>query len=111
MSPAADLEARAKSSPLFAKYGTRADPESAREKLAARMEASAKVRGAEAAQAEAEKVAKEAAKETAKAPRPSSSRGKASTGNPVLDFLGSRQGQAIGKEIVRGVFGMLKKRG
>jgi DNA double-strand break repair helicase HerA and related ATPase len=110
MSPAADLEARAKSSPLFAKYGTRADPESAREKLAARMEASAKVREAEAAQAEAEKVAKEAAKETAKAPRPSSSRGKASTGNPVLDFLGSRQGQAIGKEIVRGVFGMLKKR-
>jgi hypothetical protein len=27
----------------------------------------------------------------------------------VLDFLSSRQGQAIGKEVVRGVFGMLKK--
>ena len=33
-----------------------------------------------------------------------------SAGGAVIDFLKSRQGQAIGKEIVRGVFGMLKKK-
>ncbi len=38
MGPADDVEAAAKASPLFAKYGTRAEAESAREKLAARME-------------------------------------------------------------------------
>jgi hypothetical protein len=44
-------------------------------------------------------------------PKPKAApRGQASSGNSVLDFLTSRQGQAIGKEVVRGVFGMLKKR-
>ena len=38
MGPADDVEAAAKASPLFAKYGERAEAESAREKLAARME-------------------------------------------------------------------------
>ena len=113
MSPAPDLDARAKSSPLFAKYGTRQDPESAREKLGARMDAAAKAHQAEAAEKEAEERAKEleqAARESERAaPKPRRSGG-TSTGNPVLDMLTSRQGQAIGKEIVRGVFGMLKKR-
>jgi DNA helicase HerA-like ATPase len=108
MSPAPDLDARAQASPLFAKYGTRTDPESAREKLAARMEASAQAREAAEAEQAAEKAAKEAAKS---APKPKAApRGQASSGNSVLDFLTSRQGQAIGKEVVRGVFGMLKKR-
>jgi hypothetical protein len=104
MSPAPDLEARAQSSPLFARYGTRQDPESAREKLGARMEAAAREREAEARAKEVEQAAREAERA---APR---SRGRVSTGNPVLDMLTSKQGQAIGKEIVRGVFGMLKKR-
>jgi DNA helicase HerA-like ATPase len=108
MSPAPDLDARAQASPLFATYGTRTDPESAREKLAARMEASAQAREA----AEAEQAAAKAAREAAKsAPKPKAApRGQTSSGNSVLDFLTSRQGQAIGKEVVRGVFGMLKKR-
>ena len=38
MGPADDVEGAAKASPLYAKYGTRAEAESAREKLAARME-------------------------------------------------------------------------
>ena len=38
MGPADDVEGAAKASALFAKYGTRAEAESAREKLAARME-------------------------------------------------------------------------
>jgi uncharacterized protein len=100
MSPASDLEARATSSALYAKYGTRQDPESAREKLGARMDAAAR-----------EKEAGERAEELEEAVRSGPrSREPASTGNPMLDMLSSRQGQAIGKEIVRGVFGMLKKR-
>ena len=39
MAPADDVDAAAKASPLFAKYGTRAEAESAREKLAARVDA------------------------------------------------------------------------
>jgi len=115
MSPAPDLDARAKASPLFATYGTRHDPESAREKLGARMEAAAKAKADAAAAAAAEQAAEEREKELERAAREADrsaprSRGRASTGNPVLDMLTSRQGQAIGKEIVRGVFGMLKKR-
>jgi DNA helicase HerA-like ATPase len=114
MSPAPDLDARAKGSPLFAKYGTRQDPESAREKLGARMDAAAAAHEAEAAEQAAAERAKElerAAREAERAaPRPRRSGGGGATGNPVLDMLTSRQGQAIGKEIVRGVFGMLKKR-
>ena len=39
MAPAGDVEGAAKASPLFAKYGTRVDAQSARELLAARLEA------------------------------------------------------------------------
>jgi DNA helicase HerA-like ATPase len=109
MSPAADVPGLAERSPLAAKYGTRSDPQSAREVLGERMAASARQREAEEAAEEAE----EAAKEAAKAERASARRGRGTakgTGNPVLDFLSSRQGQAIGKEVVRGVFGLLKKR-
>ena len=38
MGPADDVDGTAKASPLFAKYGTRVDSESAREMLAGRME-------------------------------------------------------------------------
>src|SRR6201999_12340 len=37
MGPASDIEGKAKASPLWAKYGTRVDNESAREMLAARL--------------------------------------------------------------------------
>ena len=54
MGPADDVEAAAKASPLFAKYGQRVDAESAREKLAARHRAAAEPRaGGEGAEAEA----------------------------------------------------------
>ena len=108
MSPAPDLDALAKASPLFANYGNRQDPESARDKLGARMDAAAKAHEAEE-QAEAAEQAAHDAEQAA--PRTRTRRAEPSgTGNPVLDMLTSRQGQAIGKEIVRGVFGMLKKR-
>ena len=31
-------------------------------------------------------------------------------GDPLTDFLGSRQGRQIQREVIRGVFGMLRKR-
>jgi hypothetical protein len=38
----------------------------------------------------------------AKAPKPPS--------DPLTDFLGSRAGRQIEREVIRGVFGMLRKR-
>ena len=101
MAPAADVPGLASRSTLLGKYGARAERESARELLGERMEASARAR-------EAEELEKEA--ERAPEPRPRRRAEPASTGNPVLDLLTSKQGQAIGKEVVRGIFGMLKKR-
>jgi DNA helicase HerA-like ATPase len=91
MAPADDVEGPARASPLWARYGTRADAESAREKLAARVE-----------KATATERPKEERKRAAKAA--------GGGAGAVGDFLGSRQGKAIQKEVVRGIFGMLKKR-
>jgi DNA helicase HerA-like ATPase len=93
MAPADDVKGAAEASPLFAKYGTRTDAESAREKLAARLDA-----------------AREAATPKAE-PKPEPARRKAPAGDGGLgDFLGSRQGKALQREVLRGVFGMLRKR-
>jgi uncharacterized protein len=96
MAPADDVDAAAKASPLYAKYGTRTDSQSARELLAARVDA--------AATAAAEPDAP-APPPREKAPAPSES-----TVEKVGEFLNSRQGKALQKQVVRGVFGMLKKR-
>ena len=94
MDPAANLDSLAKASPLMAKYGARVDRESAAELLAAR-------------------VARTAEPEPAPVPppkekRPSRPRKQPSDG--LTDFLNSRQGKTLQREIVRGVFGMLRKR-
>jgi hypothetical protein len=34
----------------------------------------------------------------------------ASSGDPLTDFLGSRQGKTLQREVVRGMFGLLRKR-
>jgi hypothetical protein len=94
MAPADDVEAAAKASPLYAKYGTREDRESAREKLAARLEQPSKP-------AQAPKPAARH-KEAAKASRDG--------GDALTDFLHSRTGKQIQRELIRGVFGMLRKR-
>ncbi|HKI24160.1 MAG TPA: helicase HerA-like domain-containing protein [Gaiellaceae bacterium] len=93
MKPAPDVDAAAKASPLFAEYGTRIDRESARERLAARVEATP----------EPEPVAAEPE------PKPRQRRS-AESGDPLTDFLGSRQGRTIQREVIRGVFGLLRKR-
>ena len=97
MGPADDVEGAAKASPLFAKYGTRAEAESAREKLAARME---EPDGPEPA---------------AKAPRrrkrePEAATAKTGGADALGKFLTSREGKALQKKVMRGVFGMLRRR-
>src|SRR5918999_3599789 len=106
--PADDVEAAAKASPLFAKYGTRAESQSAREKLAGRLE-TAGLAGAHAGgrpgsgpAAEGKRISGGRRQEAATA---------TTGGVDVLgDFLRSREGKAFGRKVARGVFGMLRKR-
>jgi uncharacterized protein len=93
MAPADDVDGAAKASPLYAKYGTRVDRESARELLTARLE-----------QRESEPVEKAAEPKRRRAP---ASDGR---GDPITDFLTSRQGKAVQREVIRGMFGLLRKR-
>jgi len=95
MGPADDVAAAVAASPLVAKYGTRADSESAREILAARLEAAAKP------EPERPRAPSRRAKDAARASRDG--------GDALTDFLTSRQGKTLQKEIVRGIFGLLRK--
>ncbi len=96
MKPADDLDGAAKASPLYAKYGTRVDRESARELLAARIE----------------RQAPEEAPPGEVLPRkePRRQSGGTAKADPLTDFLGSRAGKQVQREVIRGVFGMLRKR-
>ena len=107
MGPADDVEAKAKASSLWAKYGTRVDNESAREILAARM----------APPAEETEPAQPVRPKQAAAPhRQPAAEHKEAAGAmaggvaAVTSFLNSRQGKQLQKEVVRGVFGLLKKK-
>ena len=100
-----DVDAAAKASPLFSKYGTRAEAESAREKLAGRMEhaqADPPSRKGSTPAEDARRISKRRRKEAATA----TGGGAGALG----DFLTSREGQAMGRKVARGVFGMLRKR-
>jgi hypothetical protein len=94
MAPADDVDSAAKQSPLYPKYGTRVDSQSARELLAARI---AQPAGPTSTPRPPEPAHKEAASAAAG--------GAAAIGK----FLSSKQGQRLEKEVVRGVFGLLKK--
>ena len=98
--PADDVEGSAKASPLFAKYGTRTEAESAREKLEARLSAAEQPADGNGVPAPRRKRAK------ARAPAPAPS----SPLDELGDFLGSREGKALQRKVARGMFGMLKKR-
>ena len=97
MGPADDVDAAAKASPLFATYGARVDAQSAREMLAARM-----VQAAPAA----------APADEAPAPQRAEGRGAGEGGGAqtIKKLLTSKQGQQIEKQIVRGLFGLLKSK-
>ena len=110
MGPADDVEGVAKASPLFAKYGARVDNESAREILGKRVEAAA-------AEAEEAERAKEAEKEPKHIPVPKvpkAPRRRAPAPAPadggIGDFLNSTTGRQIQRELIRGVFGLLKRK-
>src|ERR687897_2837205 len=92
MEPAPDLEQTAKASMLWTKYGTRLERETAAEALARRVESIP-----EEPDAALSKPRKRSA--PPKIPR-----------DPLTDFMTSRQGKAIQRELVRGMFGMLRKR-
>jgi len=99
MGPADDVDGAAKASPLWAKYGTRVDNISAREKLAARTEAAAQAQPTPVA---APPPVKAEHKEAAKAAG-------GGTAEAIGDFLKSREGRQLQSQVIRGVFGMLKK--
>lgn len=93
-----DVDKSAKASPLFSKYGTRVDNQSAREMLAARMEQSAAP----------------AAAPPSPAPQPQAhhkeAAGAIAGGAAVLStMLNSSAGRQVEREVIRGVFGILKK--
>ena len=96
--PADDVEAAAKASALFGKYGTRIEAESAREKLEGRLAQ------AEEPKSEPKPRSEPKPKRPRKAPAPSGGL------DELGDFLGSRQGKELERTVMRGVFGMLKKR-
>jgi DNA helicase HerA-like ATPase len=89
MAAASDVEGAAKASPLYAKYGTRVDAQSAREMLAARLEQ----KPVDAPTEEHKKAAKAAG----------------GGAGAVGDFLKSRTAQRIEREVIRGLFGLLAK--
>ncbi len=121
--PAADMQATVTASPLFGTYGTAVDRDSAREILAVKMNAAAEADARREADKLAATQAKEAAKVKAdydKAVREMqrSSQPKTTTrtttrprkaDNPVGDFLGSRGGQTVVREVLRGIFSTLKR--
>jgi hypothetical protein len=94
MGVADDVEGTAKASPLFAKYGTRLDSTSARELLAERLDPPARGEPPPTKPTERQKGAGDAVGKGADA---------------IGDFLQSSSGRALTREVVRGVFGMLKR--
>jgi hypothetical protein len=90
MAAADDVDAAAKASPLYARYGTRVDGQSARELLAARL-------------AQPDQAAPAPAEEHRQAAKASGGAG------AIGDFLESPTGRQIEREAVRGLFGLLKR--
>jgi hypothetical protein len=103
MGPADDVDGAAKASPLYAKYGTRVDANSAREILAERMNQATAPTQAPAPAASAPAPAQGGPQHTEGAA--AAAGGLAAIGG----FLNSREGKAITKQVTRGLFGMLKK--
>jgi DNA helicase HerA-like ATPase len=126
--PAEQVLAAVNASPLLATYGTVLDRESAHEILAAKMNAAAEAE----ARLETQEAAREAESEEAKRLKAQyekewkdAARSKAPTRstktttttprtrrqpNVIADALGSRTGQTVVREVLRGIFSTLKRR-
>ncbi len=112
MAPTDDVDALAKASPLYAKYGTRVDEQSAREMLAARVEAAAPA-AEPAPTAPAPAPAKQAPAKPKPAPKKEHKEAASAVGQGaevVGTFLKSREGRALMRDAARGIFGLLKKK-
>jgi hypothetical protein len=96
MTMVSGIEEAAQASSLWAKYGTRLEEESAAEQLRKRIE---QTPGPEPPSRD-----REPAQPT------SSHRRREDRSDPLTDFLTSRQGKALQREVVRGAFSLLKKR-
>jgi len=104
MGSADDVDAAAKQSPLFAKYGTRVDSVSAREMLTARMQPAT-------AGAPEQRSSSESRTDNDDAATRDEAAGALGGGVGALGtFLKSKQGQQLERQVVRGVFGLLKKK-
>jgi len=117
------MKATVEASPLLAEYGTLVDRESAREILAAKMNKAAEADATATAQST---TAASTAAELAKAQRewdaavakgrkvttPTKKRTTATKRQPNVleDVLSSRTGQTVVREVLRGIFGTLKRR-
>ena len=110
MGPADDVEAAAKASPLFAKYGTRAEAESAREQLAARLEDPGSGDDEPAPPGRGGSTPAEDARRISKRRRRKAATATTGGADALGEFLSSREGKALGRKVARGVFGMLRKR-
>ena len=128
--PAAAIEATVNASPLLATYGMPVDRDSAYELLSVKMnaaaEADARAEAAKAAAAEQKAAAKNQAeydrmiREMRKTEQPARPRTTTRTSttrtstrkaeNPVGDILGSRTGQTVIREVLRGIFSTLKRK-
>jgi hypothetical protein len=109
MGPADDVEGKAKASPLWAKYGQRVDNNSAREMLAARMAEPAEAAAVPAPHAAAAPNAPRAAAHKPAAEHQEAAGAMAGGVAAVSTFLQSREGKKLQKQVMRGVFGLLKK--
>lgn len=114
--PAAIMQSTVDASPLMATYGTAIDRESAREILAKKMNAAA---AAEAAQGDAARVQAnydQAVRDMQGGPPPAPTVRRTTTRtttrqqpNVLEEVLGSRTGQTVVREVLRGIFSTLKK--
>jgi len=116
--PQTEIEAAVSASPLMAKYGTPVDPESAYEILAKKINEAAEAdRAAEEAKAnssardrEADQLERDIRERdtTSRTPR---TRTKAKQDKSLIEQIAtSRTGKTVIREVVRSVFGSLKKR-
>ncbi|GEK79489.1 helicase HerA-like domain-containing protein [Agrococcus baldri] len=104
--PEAEIQRAVQASALLPKYGQAVDRESAYEMLQAKMQASQRAEQDEQASAAAEEEAERLEAEAKRNRAGRSSGGSAAGGgNVITDFLGSRSGQAMIRDVVRGIFG------
>jgi len=107
MAPADDVQAAALASPLWARYGARVDAVSAREMLAARLQPPVLPPPAPLPRVEPDAPPRPAPRPTAR--QKQAGRAVAGGVDVLGDFLNSRQDKAVQREVVRGLFGLLKR--